>query len=276
MALFLSCRLRNLAQCIGVLACFVAGPRAVAAAPGYQLTVQEEAVVSVFAADEVRAWAEGEDTILGANFKRVTASTLSKDYDDNEVSADTAYKEQRLLVVGTVAAITKDAFGNPFVALKGHAPMMDVQAKFSKDSVGLLAPLKKGQDVKLWCDGAGRILTFETLTTCAVLNDRARAVIAEALVEHVKGALRNGPATSVDQELAIWAMTTSRLLPEKNHCTATPSAAICVKEVEQASAKKGAQFSDAMVGVVKALHDAVVSWVKREGLESLFKKKSVK
>ena len=50
----------------------------------------------------------------------VLATTLAKDYEDNEVSADAKYKNKVFFVDGVIEDITKDLFDKIYVSLEGY------------------------------------------------------------------------------------------------------------------------------------------------------------
>jgi tRNA_anti-like len=74
-----------------------------------------------------------------------TAEELATDYDANEVAADLKYKNNGLLVLGTVEGIFKDYLGAPYVLLGRHKTFYGVQAKFSEKNSNSLAILSKGR-----------------------------------------------------------------------------------------------------------------------------------
>jgi hypothetical protein len=64
----------------------------------------------------------------GAAVGRQRFRSCSRNYDDNEVSADQKYKGKRLSVSGSVQSIDKDAFDNIVVKLRTSNEFMAVHA----------------------------------------------------------------------------------------------------------------------------------------------------
>lgn len=91
----------------------------------------------------------------------ISATQLSKAYQDNEVGADQQYKNAALLITGTVKAISKDFTDNIYVTLKGDGgeySLVDIQCYFSDDHVAAASNLKKGQQVTVKGLGDGLIM----------------------------------------------------------------------------------------------------------------------
>jgi TM2 domain-containing membrane protein YozV len=78
----------------------------------------------------------------------LSAWQLLKAYEDNEVSADDAYKGKWLKVSGSVESIGKDILDAPYVALKtGQYEIRSVQIYFKDNSQ--LGSLRKGQNITI-------------------------------------------------------------------------------------------------------------------------------
>lgn len=91
----------------------------------------------------------------------ITATALSKAYQDNEVGADQQYKNVVLIVTGTVESISKDFTDKIYVTLKGDGgdySLVDIQCYFSDDHVNAASSLKKGQRVTVKGMGDGLVM----------------------------------------------------------------------------------------------------------------------
>ncbi len=77
-----------------------------------------------------------------------------KEYQSNEIAADSKYKGKLIEIYGTVESVGKDIFGDPYVALKGVG-FFCVQCFFGNEFLPELAKVKKGDFifVKGFCEG---------------------------------------------------------------------------------------------------------------------------
>ena len=96
-----------------------------------------------------------------------TSRDVSKEYRDNEVSADEKYKSKAVRLSGPITAIKRDMKGNVYVSLKGHDFLREVQAYLGKDSVAKAKELKRGDDVTLFCMGLGVQLMTPAFGGCS-------------------------------------------------------------------------------------------------------------
>lgn len=86
----------------------------------------------------------------------LTANTLAREYEDNEVAADDKYRGKILHVIGVVDSVGKTEFTeSPYVKLDSGIFLRDITCSFGKDDMPKLASLKKGQEVIITgrCDG---------------------------------------------------------------------------------------------------------------------------
>ena len=99
----------------------------------------------------------------------VGAVRLWRDYEENEVAADTRYKGQRLSVTGTVVSIERDYEGRPVLHLFGGNALFPTMATLNKADIPAAAQLKKGDQVVVRCIGAGREMRMPQLERCLML-----------------------------------------------------------------------------------------------------------
>jgi hypothetical protein len=99
----------------------------------------------------------------------VGAVRLWRDYEENEVAADTRYKGQRLRVTGTVVSVERDYQGRPVVHLFSGNPIFMTMATLDKADIPAAAQLKKGDQVSVRCIGAGREMRMPQLERCLML-----------------------------------------------------------------------------------------------------------
>ena len=127
--------------------------------------------------DEIEATADdGESSLVEMNVltlpQTVTANILQKDYEKNEVKADSEYKNKTLIVTGKIDAIQKDAFNNMLLKLVGGSNMfLTPIATINKKYANWVATLNKGNNVKLVCKGRGFVIGTASLDDCVPLKN---------------------------------------------------------------------------------------------------------
>lgn len=84
----------------------------------------------------------------------ILSTDIMKEYQANEIAADSKYKGKSIGVYGVVESIGKDILGIPYVALEG-AGVFCVQCFFGNEYLSELAKVKKGDFVFVQgvCDG---------------------------------------------------------------------------------------------------------------------------
>jgi len=106
----------------------------------------------------------GPDGILS-----VGAIRLYRDYQENEVAADTRYKGQRLRVTGTVTAIERDYSGQPVLHLVSGNPIFQTMATLDSAYTPAAGRLRKGDGVVVQCIGAGQAMRMPQLEKCSLV-----------------------------------------------------------------------------------------------------------
>jgi hypothetical protein len=96
----------------------------------------------------------------------VTAMTLWRQYEANEVSADNYYKGRVFRVSGTVQSIDKDFLDNIVVRLESPNEFMSTSATIDGSGATRAAQLRKGDHVVLTCVVKGRIIGSPVLDDC--------------------------------------------------------------------------------------------------------------
>jgi hypothetical protein len=99
----------------------------------------------------------------------IGAVRLWREYEENEVAADTRYKGQRLRVTGTVVSIERDYEGRPVLNLFGGNAIFPTVATLNQADIPAAARLKKGDEVVVRCIGAGREMRMPQLERCLML-----------------------------------------------------------------------------------------------------------
>jgi hypothetical protein len=100
----------------------------------------------------------------------VGAVRLWRDYQENEVAADTRYKGKQLRVTGTVLTVERDAAdGSPVLHLLSGNPIFRTMATLDRAFLPDAAQLRKGDQVVMRCIGAGQMMRMPQLEKCVLL-----------------------------------------------------------------------------------------------------------
>ena len=132
----------------------------------------ESNIFRSFIEDEIEVTADGGDSVveeIGILVlpPKITADKFQREYEKNEVKADSEYKNKTLLVTGKVESIQKDAFSNLILKLAGGTNMfLSPSATVKKEYTNWVSALNKGNNVKLVCTGKSFIVGMATLDDC--------------------------------------------------------------------------------------------------------------
>lgn len=83
-----------------------------------------------------------------AQSAHLLGSDLLKQYTENEIAADLAFKDKDIFVSGTIDTIGKDILGTPYVLIDKKG-IFGVQCMFQSTDIGQLASLQKGKLVHI-------------------------------------------------------------------------------------------------------------------------------
>ncbi len=156
-----------------------------------------------------------EGTQLGARLAEIykdiipiRVGDLASEYKENELQADTRYKDKWLLVTGKVSTLDKRS-RPPILEIKGAVePAIEVLVFFKAQKIAdpLFDALQIGQPVTLVCHGVARTPS-PTLQKCEFL-DVAVEPLQKKFEEHLIDAVEGRGNL---QENAIWAFTILRI-----------------------------------------------------------------
>lgn len=138
----------------------------------YQISEQQRKIMETFLADDFESYANGGEAIITPEYDGqipsvVTSAQLENEYSQNEVAADSKYRNKYLFITGIVKSIDRSIGENYSLALKDSGrlllhPTAHVKARY-KD---FLATLSKGQKVNLFCSGASLMMGDVSLYNC--------------------------------------------------------------------------------------------------------------
>ena len=86
----------------------------------------------------------------------MTPAQLWKEFDDNEVAANSKYQGKQVAIEGTIYAIESSVMGYPEIVFNVSYGIETVRCQFSKDHLDQIANMKKGQKVLV----VGKVETF--------------------------------------------------------------------------------------------------------------------
>ncbi len=104
----------------------------------------------------------------------VTARQLFSAYQENEVSADNAYKGHSLRVSGVVDSINKDFKDDVYLVLVTPNEFLGVHADLSRAQESQAGTLHKGQRIVLLCEGKGMIVGSPIVGDCSIESTTSR------------------------------------------------------------------------------------------------------
>jgi hypothetical protein len=86
--------------------------------------------------------------------QKVSATSLFREYEKNEISADNKYKGKYVEVSGRIDDIGKDILDDMYITLKG-SDFFGVQVYFNEDDSNVVANLSKNSNIKVVCEIEG-------------------------------------------------------------------------------------------------------------------------
>lgn len=104
---------------------------------------------------------------------KVSAPDFFKEYTDNEVKADSTYKDKLLVITGKVDTIGKDIMDEVYVTLDTEEKfaIMHPQCYFkNEDEIAKVAELSEGMQVTILAKGAGMAIGQPILKQCYIID----------------------------------------------------------------------------------------------------------
>ena len=109
--------------------------------------------------------------IENIEYIEISAVKLSREYNENKVSADIKYKDKYVRMNGIVNDIGKDILDDPYVTLKGIETLLfGIQCMFSHSDEPQLANLTKGQSITLEGSVSGEMIGNVIVRGCKIVN----------------------------------------------------------------------------------------------------------
>lgn len=102
----------------------------------------------------------------------ISADTLDRAYDQNEVSANAAYTGKMLLVTGTISSINQANFSHTIYLMLGQE--LGTQADLRDGQDEAASRLVKGGTVTVLCKNKGKLTVSPYLDDCVIQDGRRR------------------------------------------------------------------------------------------------------
>ncbi len=194
---------------------------------GYTMTARELAALAVVLDDSLENGIRNPDKlnndgIKWVDFPVVSASSVAKTYEENQVAGDHQYFDKRLYVTGTIASINSGLGNEPYVVLVGDGnPFMQPHIQFEngKQDIEKIARLKKKQAVAFVCYGGGSLAGSVVFKRCE-FADAYLASKKSQVLDEIKAYLHGGAAASqAIQKLSFTFIVFARLIPESADCS---------------------------------------------------------
>lgn len=104
-----------------------------------------------------------------SSYTVITATSLFKEFNDNEVAANSSYEGRRIAVKGTISKIETDLLGDPQIVFElGNYGLASVVCNFGKGHANDVAKLKKGQSIIINGICTGKTMEMVYLKDCQV------------------------------------------------------------------------------------------------------------
>lgn len=169
--------------------------------PAYQLTPKEAGVLNAFFDDDAKAFATGNNSVMGINIARTTSNEIAVDYSKNEVAADAKYKNKTLFVTAKIVAIQSGINNEPFLTLNGANIFQTPQARFKGNDIDRISKLGKGQKIYLICVVRGEIVGTPMLDGCVFADAFAEDIKQKALAKFTSALAGNKEIFNADESV---------------------------------------------------------------------------
>lgn len=225
---------------------------------GYTLTKNESALLKFLLEDDAHNFAEGNETLLDYGAISVSAMTVAKAYSDNQVAADQKYYKKNLFLTGKIQSINSGLGNKPYIAFMGTNPFMLPQAHFNKVDINEIVSLKKGQKLKLVCEGNGAVAGIPMFDSCQFPGEYGLQKAAQTQKEIVGFLSGEKAASPLITELSVNLVALARSLPATSTCFTNGEK--CINECNDIYTKNK--------DLIKQNKTAIISQLKSLGIQT--------
>lgn len=110
-----------------------------------------------------------EQNIVEEEVIKITATDLWFEYDQNEIRADSKYKDKNLEISGIVDSIGEDILGTPYITLIGDGYFSNVQCMIKGSEIAKLVEINPGDSIVLKGDKPGYLLNV-IVRNCEIIS----------------------------------------------------------------------------------------------------------
>ena len=185
----------------------------------YTPQAQELIILDRLTTNELVDFLDGQETLLfEEKLIATSAVNVSKEYNDNQVSADQKFYKKRILVNGIIASINSGLGNEPYISLRGENVFMNPQIHFSESNIEKIAKLKKSQKLSFVCEGGGSVAGVPIFRKCIFADDYAAKIIATIKPKVQSFLAGNDIQSDTISQLAIGTIVITRELPKTSTC----------------------------------------------------------
>lgn len=100
----------------------------------------------------------------------VSATSLFREYEQNEVATDMRLKGKIVEIHGAITGVNKDFWDSVYVTLRTPNQFMDASVRPIKSDIDKIARLRKGQGVAFRCQTMQRFMGSPSGSNCALVD----------------------------------------------------------------------------------------------------------
>lgn len=225
----------------------------VAPAPSYQMTDLEAQIFKAWLYNDLTNWVEAVEAgeVLPSyaehipvyfgfdDLSIVSAQELENAYYENEVAADLRFLDKKLLVHGKIRSINSGLKNKPSVTFATNDRFTATSASFREPDLSIIAQLKRGQSIRLFCMGAGEVVGSPRLSNCEFADEVLKLTL-EANFRRIKSLLSDKPQELADYEIGVYALSVAqaRALPEDSICASSDELKKCAELIGKSRSDK--------------------------------------
>ncbi len=133
------------------------------------LTERELEAIRILIEEDIKVGLNGGDSVILSEYIHISAPALYKAYSANEVRGDQLYKNNKIIINGTVESINSSLGDEPVINLKGGDMFSSILLYYKRGFKHLAGDVNKNQRIQLACIGNGIILGSPVLKNCVPL-----------------------------------------------------------------------------------------------------------
>ncbi|MBY0544678.1 MAG: OB-fold putative lipoprotein [Gammaproteobacteria bacterium] len=197
--------------------------------PASTLSEEQKNIIKALVADDIAIGIDaGGSAILSPESGYIktpliftTAAALQKDYEANEVNADLKYSDKTVVLIGTVTEISRGIGENYYISLRGGSnQFMPPRANMADGYRDFIAQLRKGDSIRLVCDGKTHMLIGSAVVENCLPEDAWVAATSQAIDSKILTSSADDKRANLFISFVVFL---SKKLPENNACLTNDS-----------------------------------------------------